>query len=264
MWAPWGASDDEKHVESNSLVEVQVAIDFGSLESSSQSVPIEPCFDPSIGLYSIRPKILKDFFVCKSSRVAQNFISICGSFSRMNDECVLVNVGPSTQGGSFTWSNFREHPSFSRLDRLLQSPEILSFWPDLTQILLPKNISDHNPIRLSFLAKGWGPRPFQWFEYLVDNPDYVKEFTKVSETGRSNGIGNLLRNCKRASKVWVSNKLGNAGMTIQKLEIICAEIEEAISQGDHDPRLLTELKSCRQNSGKTLEEKNGSGFRSLE
>ncbi|KAL4289621.1 hypothetical protein GQ457_14G017990 [Hibiscus cannabinus] len=58
---PSGATDIEKHVKSNSLVEVQVEDESGSLESSSQSVSIEPCFDPSTGLYSVRPKILKGF-----------------------------------------------------------------------------------------------------------------------------------------------------------------------------------------------------------
>ncbi|KAK8505321.1 hypothetical protein V6N12_067289 [Hibiscus sabdariffa] len=58
---PSEATDFEKHVESHSLVEVQVVADSGSLESSSQSVSIEPCFDPSTGLYSVRPKILKGF-----------------------------------------------------------------------------------------------------------------------------------------------------------------------------------------------------------
>ncbi|KAK8621804.1 hypothetical protein V6N13_081237 [Hibiscus sabdariffa] len=112
------------------------------------------------------------------------------SFSEFIDDLSLVDL--PLQGGSFTWSNFRDRPSFS------------------------------SPIRLSFVAKGWGPRPFKWFKHLADNPDYVKEITM-------------------SSKVWVSNKLGDVGMAIRKLESICVEIEEAISQGDHDPRLLTKL-----------------------
>ncbi|KAL4320202.1 hypothetical protein GQ457_18G015870 [Hibiscus cannabinus] len=66
-------------------------------------------------------------------------------FSDFIETMSLVDIPLS--GGRFTWSNFREDPSFSRLDRFLISAEVLMLWSDVIQSILPKSISDHNPLR---------------------------------------------------------------------------------------------------------------------
>ncbi|GMI63973.1 hypothetical protein HRI_000066600 [Hibiscus trionum] len=63
-------------------------------------------------------------------------------FSKFIENLNLLD--PPVNGGRFTWSNTRERPSASRLDRFLILPEILMKWPDDIQAISPKSISDHN------------------------------------------------------------------------------------------------------------------------
>ncbi|KAK3199564.1 hypothetical protein Dsin_022979 [Dipteronia sinensis] len=66
------------------------------------------------------------------------------------------------QGMSFTWSNHRERASCARLDRFLISPGILSWFSNLLQSGLPRNLSDHNAITLGERIVDWGPKPFRF------------------------------------------------------------------------------------------------------
>ncbi|KAK8648730.1 hypothetical protein V6N13_129473 [Hibiscus sabdariffa] len=48
-------------------------------------------------------------------------------------------------GGKFTWSNLRESPSSSRIDRLLLSQELVIRWPSLIQQVLPRDRYESSP-----------------------------------------------------------------------------------------------------------------------
>ncbi|KAL4278182.1 hypothetical protein GQ457_03G030870 [Hibiscus cannabinus] len=148
-------------------------------------------------------------------------------------------------GGRFTWSNFREDPSFSRLDRFLISAEVLMLWSDVIQSILPKSISDHNPVCLSMVSSSWGPRPFKWFNFLADDKDYVHCVEKVYSESSGVGIGNILRNCKRVSKDWVSNFAGESKARIKEVEELCEVIERRIAAGIAVPSSVSELKEAR-------------------
>jgi endonuclease/exonuclease/phosphatase family metal-dependent hydrolase len=64
-------------------------------------------------------------------------------------------------GGSFTWSNNQENPSWSRLDRFLISPDWEVKFPGL-QKRHPRLCSDHFSILLDCGGIHWGPRPFKF------------------------------------------------------------------------------------------------------
>jgi endonuclease/exonuclease/phosphatase family metal-dependent hydrolase len=51
-------------------------------------------------------------------------------------------------GGSFTWSNNRDSPSLSRIDRFLISLTWEAYFPVVTQSRLSRLLSDHFPILL--------------------------------------------------------------------------------------------------------------------
>jgi exonuclease III len=51
-------------------------------------------------------------------------------------------------GGLYTWCNGLANPSMSRIDRVLVSTNWEEHYPDVVQKLLPKPISDHNPVLL--------------------------------------------------------------------------------------------------------------------
>ncbi|KAK8643976.1 hypothetical protein V6N13_013253 [Hibiscus sabdariffa] len=77
------------------------------------------------------------------------------------------------------------------------SPEVLCVWPGIVQCLHPKSISDHNPISLSIMDPCWGPRPFKWFDYLLEDKGLVDKIE--SECGKAAGssIFGLLKSCKK-------------------------------------------------------------------
>ncbi|KAL4310832.1 hypothetical protein GQ457_01G001810 [Hibiscus cannabinus] len=81
--------------------------------------------------------------------------------------------------------------------------------------------------------------------YLADEKDYVKEVTSLCCDEKGAGIQSILRKCKSATKDWVSRKSGDVSSTIRKLESRCAEIEDAISRGVDDNKLVDDLKRCR-------------------
>ncbi|KAL4383150.1 hypothetical protein GQ457_15G021490 [Hibiscus cannabinus] len=165
------------------------------------------------------------------------------SFSDFIDELSLIDL--PLQGGCFTWSNFRDKPSFSRLDRFLLSPFVLSVWPDLIQSLHPKSLSDHNPVSLSISKVCWGPRPFKWFDHLLEDKAYVDKVIEECGLARGSGISSLFKICKSISKNWVSRKIGFSSILIRELEKQCAELETKIVADSHDQSARAELKANR-------------------
>ncbi|KAK8567024.1 hypothetical protein V6N13_110103 [Hibiscus sabdariffa] len=86
----------------------------------------------------------------KEERIGISFLR--GSMESFSDFIVELSlIDLPLQGGCFMWSNFKDNPSFSRLDRFLISPDVLSMWPDLIQSLHAKSISDHNRLAYRFL-----------------------------------------------------------------------------------------------------------------
>ncbi|KAK8701461.1 hypothetical protein V6N13_019848 [Hibiscus sabdariffa] len=166
------------------------------------------------------------------------------SFSDFIDELSLIDL--SLQGGCFTWSNFRDKPSFSRLERFLLSPDVLSVWPDLIQSLHPKSISDHNPISLSISKVSWGPRPFKWFAYLLDDKEYVDKVIEECDLASGSGISSLLKICKCISKNWVSRKIGFSSVSIREMEKKCAELEIKVTTDFQDLVACAERKAARR------------------
>ncbi|KAK2651365.1 hypothetical protein Ddye_011221 [Dipteronia dyeriana] len=90
----------------------------------------------------------------------------------------VMVVDISLQGVPFTWTNSRELASWARLDHFLVSPIILSWLPQLIQMGLPKNISDHNAITLGNYVKDWGPCPFLFFNDWLEDRDLMKDWVK--------------------------------------------------------------------------------------
>ncbi|KAK8669844.1 hypothetical protein V6N13_104613 [Hibiscus sabdariffa] len=93
-------------------------------------------------------------------------------FSEFIDALNLID--PPLSGGAFTWSNFRERPTLSRLDQFLFSLEVFIDWSNMVQSLMPKSISDHNPIAISLATLKWSPKPFRWFDYWEDDKGIVE------------------------------------------------------------------------------------------
>jgi exonuclease III len=57
----------------------------------------------------------------------------------------------------------------SRLDRFLVSNGWLDAWGNVSQWALPRDVSDHCPIVLRYLAQLWGPKPFRFNNFWLDH-----------------------------------------------------------------------------------------------
>ncbi|KAL4298113.1 hypothetical protein GQ457_12G008760 [Hibiscus cannabinus] len=164
-------------------------------------------------------------------------------FSNFIDELELIDLPAS--GGKFTWSHLREEPPFSRLDHFLISPEIIGCWPSIIQQILPRGISDHNPITLSTPTSQWGPKPFKWFDQWFDDKEPVYQLKATCHKSKGNGIMTMLRQCKSASKDWRKNRLKDDPESIPSIESKCQALELEISNRVEPIANSKELKKLR-------------------
>lgn len=77
----------------------------------------------------------------RNKRSRDHFFGFIASEFKDNLEAFNLSDIP-LMGGSWTWSNQWEPPTFSRIDRFLVDPSLLLSLPDLCQKVLPKPISD--------------------------------------------------------------------------------------------------------------------------
>ncbi|KAK2640722.1 hypothetical protein Ddye_022485 [Dipteronia dyeriana] len=137
-----------------------------------------------------------------------------GSMRCFQDFVLQANVVNIPQKGTpFTWSNNRENQTWARLDRFLFSPSILMWFPGLLQQSLSICLSVHNPVMINEEAKRWGPSPFSFVNWWLEEKDMMKEATKGwTECKVSGSKGVVLFSKAKATKIalkrWLkSNKL---------------------------------------------------------
>ncbi|XP_026429123.1 uncharacterized protein LOC113325110 [Papaver somniferum] len=93
-------------------------------------------------------------------------------FNKFINNWDLVDL-PLT-GEKYTWSNFQEFPTCSRIDRLIINKKWDEYYPGTYQLAKPRPTSDHTPIQLSTSAVNTGPRP-QRFELMWLQDESIKE-----------------------------------------------------------------------------------------
>ncbi|XVE69059.1 hypothetical protein DITRI_Ditri09bG0119200 [Diplodiscus trichospermus] len=98
-------------------------------------------------------------------------------------------------GCKFTWCSNRENPTFCRLDRFLVEVEFLQIYPTLVQKLCPRSISDHFPVSIGVESTNWGPRPFKFFNYWLEDDSHNKNWCS------SEGINDPLRISKLEEEI---------------------------------------------------------------
>lgn len=85
-----------------------------------------------------------------------------------NDNLELLNLTDfPLMGGSWTWSNQRATPLFSRIDRFLINSFLLLKLPGLCQRVLSRPIFNHFPILLVDNEIAWGLIPFHFDNKLL-------------------------------------------------------------------------------------------------
>ena len=90
-----------------------------------------------------------DFNVVRFPSEKSGLVSFNSAMHEFNDfisECGLLDI--PLEGGMFTWSNNRDVPAMSRIDRFLLSTAWADHFGLVNQLRLPRLLSDHFPIRL--------------------------------------------------------------------------------------------------------------------
>ncbi|KAK8681905.1 hypothetical protein V6N13_054304 [Hibiscus sabdariffa] len=173
-----------------------------------------------------------DFNIVRNAEEKVGMVTQRGAmkaFSDFIDDLSLIDL--PLHGEKFTWSNLRDIPSTSRIDRYLLSHKIDIAWPSLIQQVLPRGISDHNPISLSISAAQWGPKPYKWFDHWAENQEFSKIIRASCGVSKGEGIMSVLLKCKSISKDWVADNQNKDHDSIQAIERKCNEIEIEIANG---------------------------------
>ncbi|KAK9007354.1 hypothetical protein V6N11_051182 [Hibiscus sabdariffa] len=116
----------------------------------------------------------------------------------------------------------RDPPTLVRLDRFLVSSDFLVTFHSLEQRLLGKSISDHNAISFINDSCLWGPRPFKFFNYLLNEVGFedmvISNLQNVSGGRRKMGALKVLKSAKAAIKEWSYNNTKLDGNSVGALE----------------------------------------------
>ena len=104
-----------------------------------------------------------------------------------NDFIDVTNlVEPSLGGRKFTWSR-ADGSKASKLDRFLVSTTLLSAWPLLRVVALPRLFSDHCPILLDREGPDFGLVSFKIFNSWLKSPTF-KEVVENALADFDNGL----------------------------------------------------------------------------
>ncbi|KAL4386551.1 hypothetical protein GQ457_09G024140 [Hibiscus cannabinus] len=252
------------------LHDVPITEAIASNSSSGLSVSLEPVYDSVSGLFSFKPKYIKQgktrgpFSFCSKLDKLQNWVSPDASKQKSSIRSQRKINLPDVKEGAMGSKDEEGDASSTQFyggsgsmlrhseEELLEAKNSLEVCKVLgmkfnadNEIIHPKSLSDHNPISLSLQEFSWGPRPFKWFEYLSDDKGYVELIKDECSKVRGVGIGSLLKVCKAASKEWVSSKVGSSGVLIQELEKTCFNLEQRLENGEENQRTRNELSTKR-------------------
>ncbi|CAN0907175.1 hypothetical protein LINGRAHAP2_LOCUS24661 [Linum grandiflorum] len=121
-------------------------------------------------------------------------------------------------GGRFTWTNFHEHPTLSRLDRVMVSIGWEAKFPDCVVKVLPRLCSDHNPLMLSAGQTDIIKRPWRFENMWLDHENFG-EFLQEVWGDSVSGFGDMFLLAKRLNVLKEKLKVWN------KVIFKCLEIE---------------------------------------
>jgi len=136
-------------------------------------------------------------------------------------------------GRRFTWY----HPngrSMSHIDWVLISIEWNQQWGDKSLWVLPRDVSDHCPLVLKNGVWDWGPKPFRFNNFCIENPKFKEVVEEAWRNQELSGwmsfvLKEKLKGLKVKIKEW--NKIEYGGME-ERVEKLVEEIKGLIKRGE--------------------------------
>ncbi|MCH94158.1 LINE-1 reverse transcriptase like, partial [Trifolium medium] len=131
-------------------------------------------------------------------------------FDRFLEDLELVDL--PLIGRRFTWF----HPNgiaMSRLDRVLLSNEWLFKWGNPIVRVLPREVSDHCPLVVRYGNLDWGPKPFRFNNFWLQNKSFKELVVRTWEGQTFSGwmgfvLKDRLKGLKVCIKEWSAGVLG--------------------------------------------------------
>ncbi|KAE8665134.1 Callose synthase 1 [Hibiscus syriacus] len=140
-------------------------------------------------------------------------------------------------GGNFTWSSNRYYPTVVRLDRFLVNVSFSAVFSSITQLLLPKSISDHNAIIMESGVDNWGKIPFRLLNYLMSEEEFEEKITESIKKFRMDkkkvGLLSILKNTKVSIKRWSGDRKQFPRDDISALEDKIHQLENKFKQNQN-------------------------------
>jgi hypothetical protein len=149
-----------------------------------------------------------DFNLCRSAADKNNGrvdAHLCTSFNNTLDRLALVEIPLLDR--FYTWSNKRDNPTLSNLDRVFANNAQCSAFPDTALTSLPRPTSDHTPLLLTLCTNIPKTTIFRFENAWLHNssflpmvlPAWSNAYPQVDTAGH---LAACLKVTRTAAKVW--------------------------------------------------------------
>jgi hypothetical protein len=141
------------------------------------------------------------------------------AFNTFLDDLGLIDL--PLLGRCFTWF----HPNgiaMSRLDRILISPAWFDAWGTPKVWVLSRDVTDHCPLVLRYSSYDWGPKPFRFNNFWLNNNEFKELINQTWGEQRFVGwmgfvLKERLKGLKGVVKEWNGRKFGRVEMEKRRL-----------------------------------------------
>ncbi|KAK2458146.1 DNA-(apurinic or apyrimidinic site) endonuclease [Trifolium repens] len=120
--------------------------------------------------------------------------------------------------------------AMSRIDRILISDEWASRWGNVELWVLLRDISDHCPLLLKYNFEDWGPKPFRFNNFWLDNRKFKGVVESLWRNFNVNGwmgfvLQEKLKLLKSSLRLWHKQEYGGMEANIEELMVEIKDID---------------------------------------
>ncbi|PNX99671.1 cysteine-rich receptor-like protein kinase, partial [Trifolium pratense] len=132
-------------------------------------------------------------------------------------------------GRRFTWYQ-SSGKAMSRIDRILISDDWASRWGNVALWVLPRDVSDHCPLVLKYRNDDWGPKPFRFNNFWLENKKLIEVVESFWESYNVEGwmgfvLKEKLKVLKSILRNWHKEEYGGVEAKIEELVVEIKDLD---------------------------------------